>query len=372
MKLLIKICLSILLLSFISPHAQAHWADLAVAEIQVGDQQVLMTLTFPTGLVADADDDGNGTLSATELEAHRDTLINFFTEKVRWTNAHGDQPATLNALAVVPMLALPEAQTNTDQQAHSTLSLTYRWADAVPASLSLHYDLFLQGVSTASCMITVFHQGTVRNVVLTPEQRTLALQAGHVAWWDQARSFVVLGAEHIWGGYDHILFLIALLLLGGTLMWQLKLVTAFTVAHSLTLGLAVLGLVQVPSQWVESLIALSIVYAASEIFWRKSQDGREKPSTVRWLVVFGFGLIHGLGFAGILMELNLAGSQLPLALASFNIGVELGQVVIVVLAFGMLKVLQLTSMSFFVRRTVAAGVFLMGMYWLVERVFESL
>jgi hypothetical protein len=104
----------------------------------------------------------------------------------------------------------------------------------------------------------------VQSVVFTPESREFTVELGRQAIWQQAASFVVLGIKHIWGGYDHILFLLSLLMLGGRLRHLIKVVSAFTVAHSLTLSLAVLNVVTLPPRWVESAIALSIVYVAIE------------------------------------------------------------------------------------------------------------
>ena len=139
-------------------------------------------------------------------------------------------------------------------------------------------------------------------------------------------AFFRLGVEHILTGYDHILFLFALILRGGRLRSLLGIVTAFTVAHSITLALAVLGVVVVPSRIVEPVIALSIAYVALEnIFRRRAASGR-------WVVSFVFGLVHGFGFAGALLELGLPPSGLIGSLVFFNLGVEAGQAMIVAAA----------------------------------------
>jgi nickel/cobalt transporter (NicO) family protein len=182
------------------------------------------------------------------------------------------------------------------------------------------------------------------------------------ATWQQIGNFVGLGIEHILTGYDHVLFLISLLLLGGGIKYLLKVVTAFTVAHSITLSLAVLNLVAIPPRLVESAIALTIVYVAAENFWRKDLKGR-------WLITFMFGLIHGLGFAGILKEINIPLSQLPLSLASFNIGVEIGQIFIVSVAFMLLHKFMKPAWQLKLRYLVSAGVIAMGIYWFWERTF---
>ena len=137
-----------------------------------------------------------------------------------------------------------------------------------------------------------------------------------------------LGVEHILLGVDHLLFVLALLLLT-TGTWQLvKTVTAFTVAHSITLGLATLGFVHVPSKPVEAVIALSIVFVAAEIIRaRRGQIGL--AAKLPWIVAFTFGLLHGFGFAGALSEVGLPEGHIPVALLFFNLGVEAGQLVFV-------------------------------------------
>ena len=147
--------------------------------------------------------------------------------------------------------------------------------------------------------------------------------------WDVARTYLALGIEHILGGIDHLLFVLALLLIVGQRWGKLfKTITAFTVAHSLTLAAATLGLVAVPGTPVEAVIALSIVFLAAEL--AHSRMGR--PGLTEqwpWLVAFTFGLLHGLGFASALAEVGLPQDQIPLALLQFNVGVEVGQLLFV-------------------------------------------
>ncbi len=152
------------------------------------------------------------------------------------------------------------------------------------------------------------------------------LSAGSGAMVDTAWRYAALGVEHILLGIDHLLFVLALLLIVRDAWTLLKTITAFTVAHSITLALATLGLASVPSAPVEAAIALSIVFVAAEGL-------RAGPAslTVRypWLAAFAFGLLHGFGFAGALAELSLPAREVPLALLCFNIGVELGQILFV-------------------------------------------
>jgi hydrogenase/urease accessory protein HupE len=146
--------------------------------------------------------------------------------------------------------------------------------------------------------------------------------------WGIAVSYLQLGVEHILGGIDHLAFVLGLILLTPSWRKLWRTITAFTVAHSLTLGLAALGLVHVPSAPVEATIALSILFVAREVY--RSAQGHPGPMSARpWTVAFGFGLLHGLGFAGALAEVGLPETDIPLALLTFNVGVELGQLLFV-------------------------------------------
>jgi len=145
------------------------------------------------------------------------------------------------------------------------------------------------------------------------------------------RTYTLLGVEHILTGFDHLLFVLALVVLVGRVGRLLKTVTAFTVAHSITLALATLGVVHVPGALVEATIALSILFVGNEIV--QQRRGRQGlTSRAPWVVAFSFGLLHGLGFAGALAEIGLPQNAIPLALLSFNVGVEIGQVMFVAAA----------------------------------------
>jgi hydrogenase/urease accessory protein HupE len=166
--------------------------------------------------------------------------------------------------------------------------------------------------------------GEQQEKILTFESRELEI--GQVSFVQNATQFLMLGLEHIFTGYDHILFVISLLFGAKTIRHIVSLVTAFTIAHSITLVLATLQVIQLPSLLVESAIALSIVYVALMNIFNK--DSKQPP----W-IAFGFGLIHGFGFAGILSEMRLGTSHIATSLLSFNIGIEIGQLLIVSIAF---------------------------------------
>ncbi|MFM7749407.1 MAG: HupE/UreJ family protein [Opitutaceae bacterium] len=180
-----------------------------------------------------------------------------------------------------------------------------------------------------------------------------------------AFEFLKLGVEHIWTGYDHLLFLFALLVVCTSFRSTVAIITCFTLAHSLTLALATLDVVHVPSRWVEPLIAASIVFVGVENLIRR---GAEPPG--RWALTFVFGLVHGFGFAGILRDLGLGSAKggILMPLFSFNLGVELGQIAIAAIVLPL--VWRLRKKEAFVARGVpalSAVVTLMGLYWLLAR-----
>ena len=143
-----------------------------------------------------------------------------------------------------------------------------------------------------------------------------------------AERYTILGVEHILEGYDHLLFVLALVLIVSNRWMLVKTITSFTVAHSITLGLATLGFVNFPSRPVEATIALSIVFLAMEIL--RARMGRPGLTyKAPWIVGYGFGLLHGFGFAGALSDIGLPQSEIPIALLFFNIGVELGQLLFI-------------------------------------------
>ncbi len=178
-----------------------------------------------------------------------------------------------------------------------------------------------------------------------------------------AGSFFPLGIEHILTGYDHLLFLIALMLRGGNFWSMLKIITAFTVAHSITLALAALDLVVLPGAFVESVIALSIAYVALENLLPRHAVSR------RWLVSFVFGLMHGFGFSSVLREIGLPKENLLLALLNFNLGVEVGQATIVLLAVPLLLRFKNRPWEKHVVFAISAAILTAGLVLFVERAF---
>ncbi len=180
-------------------------------------------------------------------------------------------------------------------------------------------------------------------------------------------TYARLGVEHILSGFDHLLFVVALLLLVRGTWVLVKTVTAFTVAHSLTLALASLDLVYLPGPPVEAVIALSIVFVARELVKPNRQHGI--AAQYPWVIAFAFGLLHGFGFAGALQAIGLPQGEVPLALFSFNVGVELGQLLVIFAAVLVRQVLRRIQFPWLLAasRAIAYGIGGIAAFWVIER-----
>lgn len=207
--------------------------------------------------------------------------------------------------------------------------------------------------------------------LLDADQTEVRLTAPPPTLVEVIRRYVAAGVEHIFLGYDHIAFLVAIVLWARRLWPVVKIVTAFTLAHSITLSLAVLQIVAIPSAIVEPAIAASIVFVAVENFFSRDVNRR-------WRATFAFGLIHGFGFASALQEFGLPRASVAPALGAFNLGVELGQIAIVSLVipalFGLDRLLaarcrRVPSPMEPVVYTVSGVIAILGSYWVLERAF---
>jgi hydrogenase/urease accessory protein HupE len=253
---------------------------------------------------------------------------------------------------------------NETDNAHVNVGFLYLY-DATADSVQKVFDH-----DRPSTQTNFDHNATSWEVFLNNTENGLALVdktaspvAGTGSVWANAGQFISLGVEHILIGYDHIAFLLALIVIGLSFKEALKIITAFTVAHSVTLLLAALQIVSLNSRFVEIVIALSICYVAVE-------NLLVKKVKYRWILTFVFGLIHGFGFASVLQDFIRGKSNLVLSVLSFNIGVEVGQLMILIV---MLPVLYLLRNKFEFRRVTAVtsvAILIMGFTWLIERLFD--
>jgi len=189
--------------------------------------------------------------------------------------------------------------------------------------------------------------------------------------------YLKLGLEHILTGFDHLLFVLGLLLLIGSNWRLVKAVTAFTAAHSITLALAALGYLQFPSAAIEALVALSILFVAVEL----TKNGRPDLTLAQrrpWLIAFLFGLLHGMAFAGVLADIGLPPGSAPEALLLFNVGVEIGQLLFIAVVLGMLAICRSVSqrrewrVPAWSAQAPAYAIGGLSAYWLIERTLSAI
>lgn len=206
---------------------------------------------------------------------------------------------------------------------------------------------------------------------LVPEAPSVVIPERPGAW-EVAATYLVLGVEHILLGIDHLLFVLALVLLVRGVGRLIATITAFTVAHSITLAAATLGFVNLPSAPIEATIALSILFVATELAPTKA--ARTLTARFPWVVAFTFGLLHGFGFAGALSDVGLPAHAIPLALLFFNVGVELGQlafIAVVLTGAWMLRRMAL-ELSAWVPRLAAYVIGSVAAFWVFERTATSI
>ena len=244
-----------------------------------------------------------------------------------------------------------------------------RWSMACPNGLK-GQQIVIDGLrSTVTDVLTriEYRDGTRQVARLTPEKPAL-LVAGSQSWLEVAKTYFLLGVDHILTGFDHLLFIFALMLLIHDRWMLVKTITAFTIAHSVTLAGATLGYISLPQKPVEATIALSIAFVASELVKTRSGE-RRLSEDYPWVVAFVFGLLHGFGFADALKETGLPQTDISLALLTFNLGVEAGQLMFIAAALVVFRAAgMLLTVPIAPARIVAA--YLIGtttMVWLVAR-----
>jgi HupE / UreJ protein len=363
-----------LLIALCLPTAWAHkpsdsYLTITAQAAAISGQWDIALRDLDFALTLDAD--GDGELTWGEVRARHADIAAYAREHLRVTA--DDKPCTLG-------IGAQQIDAHTDGL-YSVLPLALQCEAASPTRVALTYTLFADLDPQHRGLLNLVARGASRSAVLGPQQATQSFELGEINRWRQFVDYVREGVWHIWIGIDHILFLLSLLL-PSVLVWQattkkwqavhgfreafvdvLKVVTAFTLAHSITLSLAALGVIELPSRLVESVIAASIIVAALNNIWPRIV-GR------LWMVAFGFGLVHGFGFASVLADLGLPRDALVLALVGFNIGVELGQLAIVVV---FLPIAYALRRSAFYRKGVMVGgsivIALLASAWFVERAF---
>jgi hydrogenase/urease accessory protein HupE len=353
------LCLALVFMIVAAASVFAHDPGLSAAELKLGEKQLTAQLTFAReeiAMLVPLDTDRDGQITQVEFDAARPRVESIARQSLI-VNLDGRkiEPGEVSAV--------------------------------LGDSNALHFNLSFQALTKGHLqvltpLLTKLARGhrqflTIRNEAGHPlgekmldvnhnsfETDLAALPTGHErpqTFWQ----FLKLGVEHILVGFDHLAFLFALLLAGSSFREAAKIITSFTAAHSMTLALATLNLVNLPASIVEPMIAVSIVYVGLENIFRREKRWR-------WMLTFAFGLIHGFGFASVLRDLGIGsqGRGVVMPLLSFNLGVELGQIALAALVLPLIwKLRQQTN--FVVRYVPACSllVALAGGYWLIERTF---
>ncbi|MEO8344125.1 MAG: HupE/UreJ family protein [Betaproteobacteria bacterium] len=315
------------------------------------------------------DSNGDGDITWGEVRAKQEMITALAVQRLALSS--GGEACAMRGTGL-------QIDTHTDG-AYAVLNFSGTCAHAGP-TVAIEYSLLFELDPQHRGLLNFVEKGESHSVVFSAD-RTRQIVGGDAGGpLAQFAAYVHEGIWHIWLGFDHILFLLSLLLpavlvrrdgkwmaaanFKGAFWDVAKIVTAFTLAHSITLTLAALGVISLPSRWVESAIALSVVLAALNNVFPVVNRGR-------WMAAFAFGLLHGFGFAGALADLGLPTGGLALSLAGFNVGVELGQLAIVAVFLPIAFALRSTWAY---RRVVLAGgsaiIATVAGVWLVERAFD--
>jgi hydrogenase/urease accessory protein HupE len=357
-------CVALLLLVLASPNAVlAHDPGLSTANVRLSQNNIEITLGFSiidTAEIVEIDKDRDAHISKEELAAATAELQKMGTNALDVKlDGRSIAPASVTCAFDPSDNASVTITFNTPQFA--TLEIRSKWL----ALLQPSHRQFLSiqgpdGKVLAERLLSANSDSVTVQMDPTESKLTAVVRNNSFA------DFLAMGVKHIWTGYDHLLFLFGLLIVTRNFVSSFKIITCFTVAHSITLAVGTLSLVQFSSRFVEPLIAASIVYVGIENLVRG-----DDPKG-RWLLTFGFGLIHGFGFASVLRELGVGsnGSGIAVPLVSFNLGVELGQIAIAALVLPVIW--KLRAKPAFINRWVPACsvlVALLGGYWFVQRVW---
>lgn len=326
--------------------AAAHQQGVSYSDVAIAGGEARFDLVLSVHDLA-ADVDGDGTTTDAEIRSRYPRLRRRLESAVTVEAAGTPCPLTLQDSAVEPNELV-------------RLRLSGPCPDATPVRIVLRLPALtaVDGQNLAKIRVgdlLVEH-------VFSPKDQEVLVGAATAGIGETFRRFFVLGIEHIATGYDHVLFLIALLLVGGGLRSLVAVVTAFTVAHSVTLSLAVLDVVALPSRLVESAIALSIAWVALENLLIDRTQGR-------WRITFAFGLMHGFGFASVLREMHLPHAGLIASLLAFNLGVEAGQLVVVLVTHPLIAAIERSRHRRLVVAVASGAILVMALWWFVERAF---
>ncbi|MCI0621290.1 MAG: HupE/UreJ family protein [Acidobacteria bacterium] len=334
--------------------ALAHATSTSYSLLDIHDKTVEWRLTITVSdlnFFKEFDSNSDLIITQTEVQTHRDLIL---TRLFQYFQISSNRKTA----RLVPSRSNVQIHKDTYELVCNAI---FEFEEAVK-DLSIHCTLPLITNSGHVHLARITYDGLSDQALFHKQQTGSHLQMlrGVAAWTGRIRQFLVLGLDHIFTGWDHILFLVTLLLVGSSLKRLIWVVTSFTVAHSLTLILASLDIVNLSPKFVEPAIAISISYTALENLLL--------PGTAkRWMITFCFGLIHGFGFAGVLKQMGLPKEGLMLSLFSFNLGVEIGQLLMVLLLFPSLVYLARFKWQPKMVSALSLVILVIGYIWFFER-----
>lgn len=273
-------------------------------------------------------------------------------------------------ISIAPQLSSGWLNRDPDQRIVTDNSLIHLWHVKEPDQPLAGQTLTIAGLDrtiTDVLVTTTFANGKIFTGLIKASTPTLNIPSAN-AIGTSVPAYFVLGVEHIWSGIDHLVYVFALILLISNIRALMWTITAFTIAHSITLACAALGLVQLRSAPVEAVISLSIVYVAVELI-KVKRGQKNLASKYPWLIAFTFGLLHGFGFAGALQEIGLPNNAVAVALLLFNLGIEIGQLIFVacvLIIFRLLKRFLPLSQNY-VRQLSPYAIGSVASFWLIQR-----
>ncbi|TAJ94559.1 MAG: HupE/UreJ family protein [Gammaproteobacteria bacterium] len=281
--------------------------------------------------------------------------------------ARGEYP-----LSISPHLSSGWLDREPDRRINTVDALVLEWRIAPPRDELEGQRLTVSGLrETVTDVFTevVWRDGHKVTYLIKPQRPTVEIGRG-ARTGQQVSGYFLLGLQHIASGYDHLAYLLGLVLLIGNLSTLVKTITAFTVAHSITLACAALELVTLRPAAVEAVIALSIAYVAAELV-RKYRDQGGSLLLFPWQAAFAFGLLHGFGFAGALSAIGLPGTNVAGALLLFNLGIEAGQLLFILSLLGLLLLLErlVPALQRQLCRVATYAIGALASFWVIERVF---
>jgi hydrogenase/urease accessory protein HupE len=308
---------------------------------------------------------GSAELSESQLQSMRDQVAQYLGDRL---SMEINGRATTPTIGPLEPIYEPFLLTGEPYIARVRQKFRFHTAEEI-TRLGLEFRFFAELTTQHRAVVNVRWGNQIRQYTRVGPSRLELAPPESATYWSNARDFLFWGAHHIFIGYDHIAFLFALLLGARRLRETIVIVTSFTVAHSLTLLLAALDIIRVSQVLTESLIAASIVYVSLENYFLRE-------GTHRWALTFVFGLVHGVGFSTVLRERLSSVSGIVIPVLSFNVGVELGQIAILLIAFPLILWLRRGSDECIRQarhqrliRLGSAPILILGLGWLVERVF---